>query len=523
MPPSSVRCMRKLADRKSVASAATIAILVLGGCATGGQSASVATADPVDSSSVPASPEFDGQYEDYRTRPDLPAFGATITPGPGFDDAYDGAIILSPRNTEADEQVIANAILDRDGEPLWLQGTAGMDEARNYVQNALVQTYEGQPVLTWWEGVDQQSWGYGDVVIADTSYQEIRRLTPAGGLAEDGADFHEFRITDQGTMLWVAYAPTPADLTDIGGPQAGWVLDGVVQEVDIESGELLFEWSALDHVPVTDTIADFFAERADDDLLGTREDPVDYFHINSVAIDDDESLLISARATHAVYNIDAETGELNWTLGGKASDFDLSEEAYFAWQHDAQRDEDGSIRILDNAATPAYREDSRVLWLDLDEASGEATIARQVGPPEPRLADYMANAERLENGNLMVGWGWQHFFTEYTPDGEVVLDAAHAPFDSYRAYSAQWTAAPTEPPALVADHDGVHVSWNGATEVAEWRLFAGADAANLTEQEIVDRDGFETTIPVSVDVPHVVVQALDSSGEVIGASSTRVG
>lgn len=512
--------MVRLATRSRTIGIAAAAVLALSGCATADDANGNASAQAEDQVSVPRSPVFEGEFGDYRTRPDLPGFGATVTPGPAIDDAYDGPIILSPRNTEAEEQGIANAILDRDGQPLWLQGVDGLEEGRDYVQNALVQTYDGEPVLTWWEGVDNWSWGYGDVVIADSSYQEIHRVGAAGGLAEDGADFHEFRITDQDTMLWVAYVPTPTDLTGIGGPEDGWVLDGIIQEVDIESGELLFEWSALDHVPVTDTIADFFADRETDDQTGTREDPVDYFHINSVAVDDDGSLLVSARATHAVYNIDAETGEVNWTLGGKASDFELSDEAYFSWQHDAQRDEDGSIRIFDNAATPAYREDSRVLWLDLDEETGEATIARQVAPPQPRLSDYMANAERLPNGNLLVGWGWEHFYSEYTADGELVFDAVHAPFDSYRAYSAQWTGTPAEPPALVVDGDGAHVSWNGATEVAQWRVLAGDDESSVTELAAVDRDGFETTIPMAIDAPHVVVEALDASGEVIGTSFT---
>ena len=154
-------------------------------------------------------------------------------------------------------------------------------------------------------------------------------------------------------MLWVAYAPVVTDLREIGGPEDGWVLDGIVQEVDMATGELIFEWSALDHVPVTEAIPDFAESRENNDMLGTEEDPFDYFHINSLSVDDDGSLLISARSTHAIYNVDADTGEVNWTLGGQASDFELSEDAYFAWQHDAQRDEDGTIRLLDNAATPS--------------------------------------------------------------------------------------------------------------------------------------------------------------------------
>ncbi|WP_424346481.1 arylsulfotransferase family protein [Kocuria sp. CH-021] len=498
------------------------AFLVLSGCSvpsdSTGQAVDSAEASPTDDAPIAQSPVFEGDHDAYRTRPDLEQFGADITPGPAAEEAYEGVIVLSPRNTEAEEQSIANAVLDGNGDPLWLQSFDALDDANDYVHNALVQTYDGEPVLTWWEGSDQKGHGYGEVVMVDSSYQEVRRVSAAGGLAVEGPDFHEFRITDQDTMLWVAYVPAQTDLSGIGGPQDGWALDGVVQEVDIASGDVLFEWSALDHVPVSATRHVAVTDQDWGEALGTEENPLDYFHINSAQIDDDGSLLVSGRNTHAVYSIDVETGEVNWTLGGTDSDFELSEEAYFSWQHDAQRDEDGTIRIFDNAATPAYRENSRVLWLELDEDAGTAGIARQLDPPEPRLSDYMANASRLDNGNLLVGWGWEHYYTEYTPDGEVVYDAATAPFDSYRAYAAQWTGTPAEPPALVVDGDSAYVSWNGATEVAQWRLLAGADEAAATEHAVVDKDGFETRIPAPPAAPYLAVEALDASGEVLGAS-----
>lgn len=45
----------------------------------------------------------------------------------------------------------------------------------------------------------------------------------------------------------------PTNLSGIGGPEDGWVHDCRVQSINITSGELLFEWSALEHVPVVET------------------------------------------------------------------------------------------------------------------------------------------------------------------------------------------------------------------------------------------------------------------------------
>lgn len=176
--------MFRFSHRPQVLGAATATVLALSSCATTDDSTDAASGQSIDTASVPHTPVFEGEYGDYRTRPDLPRFGAEISPGPAMDQAYDGVIVLSPRNTETDDQGIANAILDRDGEPLWLQGYDDIDEDRDYVHNALVQSYEDESVLTWWEGVDYIGYGYGDVVVADSSYEEILRMPTAGGLAE---------------------------------------------------------------------------------------------------------------------------------------------------------------------------------------------------------------------------------------------------------------------------------------------------------------------------------------------------
>ena len=38
------------------------------------------------------------------------------------------------------------------------------------------------------------------------------------------------------------------DLSSVGGSKEGRVRAGIVQEVDIETGEVLFEWHSLEHV-----------------------------------------------------------------------------------------------------------------------------------------------------------------------------------------------------------------------------------------------------------------------------------
>jgi hypothetical protein len=66
----------------------------------------------------------------------------------------------------------------------------------------------------------------------------------------------------------------------------------------------------------------------------------------------------------------------------------------------------------------------------------------------------------------------------------------------------------------------VYASWNGATEVASWRVLAGAAPDALQPVAVAPRSGFETKILVAGSGPYVAVEALDPAGRVLGTSAT---
>ena len=115
----------------------------------------------------------------------------------------------------------------------------------------------------------------------------------------------------------------------------------------------------------------------------------DYFHLNSIDIDHDGNLLVSARLTFAVYKIDRKSGEVIWRLGGKKSDFEMGEGTRFSYQHDATTPPDGTISIFDNGTTvfqngqgrPRAVEESRGIVLGLDEEQMSASLVARVHPP----------------------------------------------------------------------------------------------------------------------------------------------
>ena len=444
----------------------------------------------------------------FRSVPDLQP--PTIKVSRKADGTAPGRIFLAPKNGPEEHAPGQHGpmIADDEGRPVWFRPLPKDGED---AFDFKVQRYRGEPVLTWWEG-HHTGWGRGEYVILDPSYREVARVRAGNSYL---GDHHEFLITSDDTALITIYEPVPADLSSLGGPEDGVVLDGIAQEVDIETGEVLFEWHSLDHIALEESYEP------------PPEDPgrsFDYFHINSVEVDHDGNLLVSARKTSAVYKIDRVSGEVLWRLDGKMGDFEMGQGTRSYYQHDARRRPDGTLTIFDNGDREVNRR-SRGIVLDLDEEAMTATLVREYRHPAGRLAATQGNMQGLPNGNVFVGWGSDPAFSEFTGDGELVFNADLPPgVESYRAFRSPWSGYPEDRPAVVAERDpatgevNIYVSWNGATEVAAWRVLAGQNPDRLSPLGIVPRDGFETTIAVGADERYVRVQATDGSGEVIGAS-----
>ena len=302
--------------------------------------------------------------------------------------------------------------------------------------NFNVHHYRGEPVLTWYQGIGSL-YGRGEYVILDGSYQEITRVRAGNGYE---GDHHEFLISPQDTALLTIYHRMPMDLSSLGGPRDGVVLDGIAQEVDIETGEVILEWHSLNHVGLDES----YSQPTPDPRKPF--DFFDYFHINSIDVDLDGNLLVSARKTSTVYKIDRESGEVIWRLGGKKSDFEMGEGARFAFQHDARRLPDGTI--FDNGDEKVESK-SRGIVVELDEEAMTATLMRQYTHPDKILAATQGNVQVLPNGNVIVGWGSEPFFSEFSRDGELLFDACFpSEVESYRAFRFPWKGQPEDSPVV---------------------------------------------------------------------------
>jgi hypothetical protein len=376
-----------------------------------------------------------------------------------------------------------------------------------------VQTYRGSRVLTWWQGQVVEGHGQGADVIESDHYTPIATVHAGNGLY---ADLHDFQITPQGTAWITAFAPQHRDLSSLGGLKDGLMDDGVIQEIDIKTGLVMFEWHALGHVSLSDT------------YMRTPHyagEVLDYFHPNSIDALPNGQLLISSRNTSAIYLISEATGALIWRLGGKHSTYSLPSGSTFRWQHDAQLLPDGTISLFDNEAAPAEAKQSRVLDIALDPGANTATVVRELTyPGQGILSDSQGDVQLLPNGDDFVGWGQAGEVSEFSPANELTFDMHFtAPANSYRAFRFPWSAQPSTPPALLAasahlGHRELWASWNGATGVVAWNVLAGNSPKSLHSVGKFAATGFETTISASTMAPYVRVQALSSSGAVLASS-----
>jgi Arylsulfotransferase (ASST) len=407
-------------------------------------------------------------------------------------------------------------ILSRDLQPVWFTPVP----TSVYALNLRTQTFQGKPALSWWEGVVSPvgAVASGEDVVVDQHYRQVATLTGTGGWI---LSVHEFLIS--GKDAWVTANRTiPMNLTAFGGAADGMLTDSAVQEYDLTTGKLVRNWDALAHIPLTES------QTHPAPVPGIPWDP---YHVNGIDLTGNGSFVTSMRNTWAGYMVNSR-GQIVWTLGGNASTFRFGPNAQFEWQHNIELHPGGEVSLFDDAccgvlgpgafAPPSGP--SRGLVLKLNPIADTATLVAQYDAGHPGLETAnQGDTQLLPNGNVLVGWGGQPWFSEYSRAGKLLLDARlPGPDISYRAYVQPWAGTPFFPPSGAArtanGKTTVYASWNGDTQVVAWRVLGGPNATHLKAVATRSKRGFETVISLSRAYKVFKLQALDAKGHVLRSS-----
>jgi hypothetical protein len=417
-------------------------------------------------------------------------------------------------------------MLDRNLQPMWFNPIG----VNALAANLRAQTYNGKPVLSWWQGTVSGTGvtTSGEDVVVDQHYRHVATLKGA-----DGWVISEHEMIISGANAWVtAYKNVTANLTPYGGSANGTVLDSAVQEYDLKTGQLLYTWDALNpggtpNIPLSQV--------QQKPLPGT---PWDAYHINSIQLTGNETFLVSMRNTWSAYLVNRTTNAIVWTLSGNphTSTFALPAKAQFQWQHDVQLHPGNVVSLFDDAccgfksasgghvnfATP--NGPTRGLVIKLNLAKNTGSFVSDYTRAKNFNAAFLGNTQLLPGGNVAISWGSQPFFSELSSKGTFLLDAVWpAPDLNYRTYVQNWVGTPFFPPSGAVRNNGgkatVYASWDGATQVASWRVLAGSSAGSLKGVASKTKNGFETTIPLTGTFKVYKVQALDSGHHVLGTSN----
>jgi hypothetical protein len=428
----------------------------------------------------------------------------------GRTDPASGDIFLTPRNSYQRQVDIQHGpmIINSRGQLVWFRQAASGSVAINLQ----VQSYRGHPVLTWWQGSD--NFGAGFDVIANSSYHTLGVLRAGPASAGYATDAHDFQITRQGTALIEGFAGVQANLTSLGGPANGVVQDDIIQELDIRTGRVLWEWHSYGHVPLSASY-----------VRPAGSNWFDYFHLNSLQQLPGGNILVSARNTWGIYEISKRTGRVIWTLGGRDSDFHLRPGSRFSWQHDAHMT-GHTLSLFDDASDGPSRQEaqSSAKLLKLDMRTMTASLVRRYTHRPLLLTVSQGSVQPLPDGNVFVSWGADPQFSEYAPDGRQIFDAGFVlGVNTYRAYRFPWVGHPTTQPALAVSRTpgggaALYASWNGATQVTAWRILGGPTTRRLSRVARRAKTGFETTVRLHRPRAFFAAQALSAGGRVLGTS-----
>lgn len=395
------------------------------------------------------------------------------------------------------------------------------------------------------------------------------------------ADLHELTFTAEGTVLLSIYQTYP--LTYMG--KRFYIWDCLFQEIDIEKNELLFEWRASDHHQLDESYGTlttgskyypwdwYHLNSVQKDKLGNYLVSARYMHGITYIDGTSGEIIWRLGGKHNMFQNSGEESATDFVSQHHARFHDLTDfpnllkaeiEIQQAKGYDGMTTQ--LISIFDNGADDRMRvrDYSRGLLLEIsyptpsapsssEDDDDDASTPRQLGysarvvkiyiHPENVTTDSQGSFEVIpsmvsgQDPTIGIGWGQKPVWTEFTADGQTLCDLHFAPkksvdrlqIQSYRTFKDSWIGRPQNPPsaALGPDSASVFVSWNGATEVATWRLqhsnepFELAAEWKIKNLQTLPKKTFETEFELPASSKRYLrILAFDKDARVLGISNT---
>ena len=262
----------------------------------------------------------------------------------------------------------------------------------------------------------------------DSSLNLVKTFNTANGFS---VDVHDLRVLKNGHYFILGKKLVDVDMSEIveGGDTTAQIIDMAVQEIDT-SGNVVFQWDALDHYQITDA----------DEHISLTAHQIDMVHFNSIEIDLDSNIILSARNLNEITKIDHNTGDIIWRLGGENNQFTfVNDDRGFSRQHDIRRISNGDITIFDNGVYFDEKYSSMIEY-NLDEENKTATLLNRYSHNKV-FSRTRGNIQELPNGNKLISWGelTRPAVTEINPDNSIAYELSFANnYMRFHTYRFQW-------------------------------------------------------------------------------------
>jgi hypothetical protein len=205
-------------------------------------------------------------------------------------------------------------------------------------------------------------------------------------------DFHELHRAED--AWWVIGTKVRENVV---GYKGRVIVDGVLR---LDGG---FEWEHTDHIAASETQNVPFPSTD-----GEITEPV---HMNSLQVQGNGDVLVSARELNEVFTIDRASGKVRWRLRGRGASpttenidgavvLDIAENERFSHPHDARLWDDDTLSVFDNRSNTT--ENARVVVYKVDEARGTAQLVWSRSSEAQSSACGMV---RKVGDHWMVSWG----------------------------------------------------------------------------------------------------------------------
>ncbi len=262
----------------------------------------------------------------------------------------------------------------------------------------------------------------------DSSLNKVKTFSTANGYS---VDVHDLRVMKDGHYYILGKKLVDVDMSKIveGGDSSAQIIDMAVQEFDT-SGNVVFEWDALNHYKITDA----------DDNVSLTNHQIDMVHFNSIEIDTDSNIILSARNLDEITKIDHNTGDIIWRWGGENNQFTfINDDRGFSRQHDIRRISNGNFTLFDNGVyhTEQY---SSIVEYTLDEQNKTATLVNRYSHNKV-FSRTRGDIQELPNGNKLISWGELSHpaVTEIRPDNSIAYEMSFtSSFMRFHTYRFQW-------------------------------------------------------------------------------------